>query len=287
MKATGFVPRVFFLLWAAASCGTALAAEANISHRFEVFGRLFPGRSLEAQPGEIAVVRSQAEYELSLKAFGRLPVDLSICSEYIGLRDSGIAVPLPAHLTQTSLGVQATVPFFRVPDTYWRTKVSPSFLTDDFSTRSSALRVPVQSYLIYQPSERWTFVAGVLLTPDEEGQFMPIVGLIYVPHERLTVRLIPDGPNLLYKLNDSVTLFLEAGMHAGEFEVRTDGLRDAVLKYQESSAGAGVQYDITPALRLTVSGGYAFGRRLQYRDSHGKVVIKDAGYGEWRLQYRM
>lgn len=260
--------------------------EENQTHEVSSSVCYMPVRSFEAQPGKIGILESDFEYSYTFKASERLPVTLSLQAEHINLDESGSQMyPLPAQLTGVGLGVEATFPFFNLEKTYWRTKLIPSFNTDDWSARSSAFRIPIHTFLIYQPNATWTFVGGVAVYNDFEERIFPIFGFIYKPNDKLTVNLVPDDPHIAYAVNERVTLFAEAGSTSREFEVRKDSLRDVILRYAQMHAGAGVKFKLNKYAETSLSSGYVFNRCLKYGDSRGKFVIKNDPYCEFRVEF--
>lgn len=244
-----------------------------------------PSSGLKAQPGKISLVDSAWEYSYEFKAFGKLPLELSLDSRYIGIKkEEATGVTLPAHLTGMGAGIQATMPFFKFDKTYFRMKVMPAFYGDDWDAHSSSFRLPVQSFLIYQPDAQWTLVAGVAVYPDFERKVLPILGFIYKANDRLTFNLVPKKPNISYILSQRLTLFVEGGFSSSEFEVTRDNLEGAVLRYTQKYAGAGMKLKLNKDVNLSLSAGGAFNRYLKYRDGLGKAGLKDNLYTELRIE---
>lgn len=253
----------------------------------DTYIRYMPSRKVEAQSGKVAIIDSNFEYSYEFKAFDRLPIQISLQQDYIGIKNSTV-VELPAHLVGLSIGLEATFPFFNFNKTYFRVGLNPSFYGDDWSFPTSRFRMPVQTFLIYQPQESLTLIAGVAVFPDFEDVVLPILGLIYKPNDKLSFNLIPKRPNISYALNDRLTLFAEGGLPvSSEFEVDKDDLKNVILEYDDTRVGVGAKYKFNKFINASVSTGGVFNRRLQYRDSLGKVEIKNGLYTEFRLEARI
>jgi hypothetical protein len=207
-------------------------------------------------------------------------------NQYIGIENTS-AVELPAHLAALATDIEATLPFFNLEKTYLRLGVSPSFYGEDWDFETSQFRIPVRALVIYKPSETWTYIAGIAFYPDFENEVYPILGFIYKPNDKLTFNLVPKRPNISYLLNEKVTLFAEGGLSTGEFEVTKDNLKNVVLRYQERRLGLGAKFQLNKSIQASVSAGGEFSRSLKYRDSLGKVKIKDGGYAEFRLEAKI
>lgn len=280
------------LLFAEANMGYAenppeaeeTAAEEEKTGQFTVdsYLRFTPSRRAEEQSGKVEIIEAGSEYKYKLKAFGKLPVGISFASEYVGIENTTV-VPLPAHLTTLSMGVDVTFPLFKLEDTYVRLGIMPSFYTDNWSADSSAFRMPLYAMFIHKYNEKLTLLAGIGVYPDFETEVWPVLGLIYKPNEKLAFNLIPPRPNVTYALNDKISLFAEGGITSGEYEVGRNGDDNVVLKYRAMRLGTGVEYKLNKFISASVTTGGTFGRRLKYRDGVGKVDIKDGFYSEFRL----
>lgn len=282
---------LFFIALAASilSC-PELKAETDDTQAacsFDSYLRYMPSRKADAMSGEVTVIEASGEYSYGFKMFEKLPVKFSLGNRYIGIENT-TNVELPARLVGLATDIETTFPFFKINNIYLRFGISPSFFSDSWDFPASSFRIPLRSYVIYQPNERWTFLAGIAVYPDFEKEVLPILGLIYKPNDRLSFNLTPKRPNISYLLNDRVTLFLGGGSSVNnEFEVAKDNLKGVVLRYKETRLGAGLKYKFNNSVQGSLALGSAFGRYLKYRDSLGKVNIKDSVYGEMRLEINM
>ncbi|MCM8789857.1 MAG: hypothetical protein NC916_02400 [Candidatus Omnitrophica bacterium] len=250
------------------------------------FIRYIPQRDAETMSGEIAIVEADSEYSDEFLVCDKLPLKFSLAQGYIGIENS-TAVELPAHLASLSTDFETTLPFFRIQNTYIRFGLSPSFFGDDYSFDTLDFRLPFRSFIIYLADDKLTLLAGVAVYPDFEREVYPILGFIYKANDKLTFNIVPKKPNISCKLNDKVTAFAEGGASFTEYEVKKDDLESAVLRYRELHLGGGVKYKFNEFIQGSVSLGRIFNRSLKYRDSLGKVNIKDGAYVELRLEIRI
>ncbi len=273
--------------YASTSEREVIKAPKDINFLSDTYFRYMPNRKVEAMPGKIGIMKAESQQIYERKVGGKLPVQFSLDTEYISIKNT-TSVELPAHLTGMSVDIQTTLPFFAFEDLYIRLGVNPSYYTEYWDFNSSAFRIPSREMLIYQPNDKWTFVAGVAVCPDYETKVWPIFGFIYKPNDKLTFNLVPETPTISYKLNDKLTVFGELGLTVDqEFEVKKGDLNNVILKYKESRLGTGVRYEFNKYIRSSVTVGGVFNRRLQYRDSLGKVNIDDTIYSEFRFDIVM
>ncbi len=262
-------------------------AENKPSQAIDSYVRYMPSRSVDAASGKVEIIESDAKYSYEFKAFDKLPVKLSIDNNYIGIESSLNSVELPAHLVGLTTDIETTVPFFHFSKTYLRIGISPSFYGDDWDFKASSFRIPSRYFLIYQPNDKWTFLYGVAVYPDFTDPVLPILGFIYKPNDRLVFNIAPRRPNITYALTDKVSLFGEGGFVVNnEFEVKHNNSKNVILEYHETYLGAGIKYNFNKYIQASLSSGGSFRRRLKYRDSLGKVDIKDGLYTEFRIEIK-
>lgn len=252
----------------------------------ETYHMFMPSRGVSSMSGKVQVTDTESAYTYDLKAFGKLPVELSFDSEYIGI-DNATRVPIPARLTRLAWGVETTLPFFNFNKTYWRTGVFPSFWTGNWSFDSSSFRIPFRSFLIYQPNDKWTYIFGVAVYPEFQNVAVPMIGFIYKPNDKLSFNIVPDRPNITYMLNDKFGVFGEFDTSFDEYEVKRNDSEHVVLRYREKHLGAGVQYQLNKFIQASLSVGGMFGRVLKYADDEGKVAIKNGLYTEFRINIQI
>jgi len=256
----------------------------EISQEMHSYIRYLPSSKIKAASGKVEITESEFKYSCTTKFWDRLPVKFSLDHQYIGIKDS-VGVGLPAHLVGVSGDIETTFPFFGLRETYLRVGISPSFYGDDWDFVSSSFRIPSRLFLIHIPDEKWVFLAGIGIYPDFQSEILPILGFIYKPNERLTFNIVPKRPNISYLASDTITLFVEGGGSLNsEFEVDKDNLKHVVLCYKETRLGGGLEFRFNKFMKTYVSIGGVFNRSLKYRDSLGKVVMRDGWYSEFRTE---
>ncbi|MFH0762842.1 MAG: hypothetical protein V1925_03005 [Candidatus Omnitrophota bacterium] len=250
---------------------------------YESYARYLPSRKVSAQSGKVELIDTMSEYSYEYKLFGRLPLEFSFQHEYISVNNSTV-VKLPAHLTSFSFGLDATVPFLNLKNTYFRIGVSPGFNTDNWSFYENSFRIPQRYFAIYQPDKKFTAILGFAFFPRYRTAFLPIAGIIYKPNDKWLFNLIPSRPTVEYKFNSKLTAFAEYSGTRADFVVTKDDIKGTVLQYEEQHAGAGLRYNFNKNIMASLAAGGAFFNKLQYRDSLGKVRPDSGFYTEFRME---
>ncbi len=257
--------------------------EEELPREVDTFVRFIPKQDARGLSGSVGIIQSEFEYSHNFKAFGKLPVQFGVGTDYISI-DNSTEVKLPAHLTDIVFGAEVTLPFFGLKNTYLRLGARPTFPTDNWRVTSSAFRMPSYGFAIYKPNPKLTLIAGVAVYPSNENKVGPIAGLIYQYNDKLLLNLVPPRPTVVYSVNDKLDVFAEGGFSRSEFQVKKDGYKKAVLAYNEIHMGAGLKYSLNKFIDVSLSAGGMFNRSLKYRDSLGKVTIKDGLYTEFRVE---
>jgi len=238
-----------------------------------------------AQPGKMRIVDQAMEFGYETALGGRLPIEFTLGTRHINLNGKEpIPVTLPGKLTEIAYGMEATFPFPVFDDTYLRFDMKPTYASDDWNHDSGTFRMPMNTFLIHQPSERLILVGGISATPGYEYPVWPIIGMIYKPTDRIAFNLVPSRPNVVYSVTDHLDLFFEGDISATEFKVTKDGYKGAILRYNETHIGGGVKLNLGESLTASLSTGYMMNRYLKYRDSLGKVNLKNNAYSELRFE---
>ena len=245
--------------------------------------RFMPKRSAKQLSGTVALTQSEIEYSRNFKVFGKLPLQFGLGAGYTTIANT-TEVYLPSHLTNVAFDLETTLPFFNFKDAYLRFGITPTFNSDNWRINSSACRILSRIFAIYQPNEKLTLIGGLAAFPGYEDTFAPIIGVIYKYSDKLLFNITPKRPTINYSLNDKLDLFLEGDFSGGEYQVKKDNLKTAILEYNEIHTGAGVQYSLNDYIDISLSTGYMFNRYLKYRDSLGKVNIKNGLYMDCRIE---
>ncbi|MDD5730363.1 MAG: DUF6268 family outer membrane beta-barrel protein [Candidatus Omnitrophica bacterium] len=282
---------VLFIFTAFFSCGGLFAEDQykqeNETITSEAYVKYIPPGEVQDSSGKIGIVELEHEFDYHFKAFGELPVKVSVDTLYIGINSSA-ELELPAHLTGAGANIETTLPFFGFNETYLRLGLNPSFYSDNWDFRSTAFALPIHTCLIRVLNDKWTLVGGIAVYPGFEESVFPVLGFIYRPNDRLTFNIVPQRPNITYSLNEKTSVSLEADAFLDEeFNVGRKDKKNAVLEYKEISFGGGIKYKFNRYIECSVSTGAVIDRSLKYRDTLEEVQVKDGLYTQLRVEIKI
>ncbi|MBP7216949.1 MAG: hypothetical protein KBA46_06670 [Candidatus Omnitrophica bacterium] len=239
--------------------------------------RYQPASKAHEMAGDVAITEAQQDFSYEFKAFGKLPIQMSIGSSYVGIDDT-VPVFLPTRLTSLTSDFETTFPFFGIKNTYMRIGISPSFFGDNWEFETSSFRIPQRYLVIYRPHEDLIIAGGVIVEPDSDSVVIPALGFIYRPDKRWELYLIPPEPYISYAVTDRAKVFVSAGASLSEYEVDKGEHENIILRYKEIHAGLGTKIKITDSCEASLSSGGQFSRNFKYRDDFGKVNIENGYY---------
>ena len=261
--------------------------EEFFTQELDSYVRFMPNTGAKCQSGKVGLVTAASEYNYNIKVFDQLPVQFGVISKYIGIHNS-TAVNLPAKLTSASFGMETTLPFFNLDKTYFTIGLAPSFFSDNWRFDSSTFSLVQRYFMIYQPNEKLTLIAGVSYEPGFRPSLDPILGFIYRPNDKLTFNITPSNPEIAYDFNDRWAAFAQGDYLTEQYKVKQGDLKNEVLNYDEIRLGAGLRCAVNKNIKASLACGSVFNRSIRYKESNlGKVALENGFYSEFRLDIMM
>ena len=258
---------------------TAAFAE-DLDNSVRVSGRSFLASDVKADSGDILMVEARFNYDREFKIVGELPLVFSLNVTHINI-DESVSVDLPAILISRGigLGTKFPVPFMSDDRYFFGFDVFPTFKSaDGYHLESHSMRVPFRSYFIFKQSDEFILAGGAEVRPLYDDEILPVLGLIYKPNDRLSFNLATRDPNIAYKLDDKNTVYLEMSHTLDEFEFTKGDMDGVIVKYQNTTAGFGLEHQFNKHIKGFISAGAVFNRKLEYINSPGKVAIENGPY---------
>lgn len=256
------------------------SAQEDLLNTVELKSRHIYSSDVTASSGEIDITESGVEYSHGYNLKNGLPINFSIDIKHIDINHDNLSVPIPNHLESRSigLGTKFPVPFIGDNKNYFiGLDTFPTFNTDTWDAESHNFRIPSRTYLIYKRNDNFMLVAGFWYLPQYDTQFLPIIGMIYKPNDKLSFNLASSHPNITYQLNEKTKALLEFNFISEEYQVTRGTQDDVSLKYRETTTGVGFEHQFTKNLLGSVSVGGVFGRKLHYYEDNNGKVIPDSG----------
>ena len=127
-------------------------------------------------------------------------------------------------------------------------------------------------------------VIGIHISALAKNVVNPILGLVWLINDQLSLQAVPPEPRLVYKVNEHFNLFVGGELlgeayktsYRNDLRPQEQRFNGAVLDYSEDRVGAGLTYNVNKALNIDVSGGCSVERSFDYyRPSASKRFITD------------
>jgi hypothetical protein len=197
--------------------------------------------------------------------------------------------PLPESVTTVALrvGVQWR------PAERWSVllEARPGLFSDLEDVGWQDVNVPVVVGAGYEISTNLVVVLGVGVNFWSRLATMGGPGAMWRFAEDWRLNLILPKPSIDWTPTRGWTVFAAGEIRGGGWRVAEDfgrthgdpGLDGDTLGYREIRLGGGLRWSMGPILRLTLEGGYAVGRRFEYRDADRSFDVGAAPYVQFNL----
>jgi hypothetical protein len=181
--------------------------------------------------------------------------------------------PVPTHL-QSLAGVIG-IDYMHGEDVGAFIQFRPGIYTEEhIGLASFDCPITLARFFVLQP-EKLYVLAGVNYAFLRGGYgAIPLTGIVWIPAEKWKVMAIPPEPRVVYSPNDNLDLWVGGEFEGGAF--RTDHhdeflnikhvakLSGTQVDYVDYRAGAGFTYNLTKAIALDASAGYAIERAFHF-----------------------
>ncbi len=118
----------------------------------------------------------------------------------------------------------------------------------------------------------------------------PILGVVWIINEHLTLEATPPEPRLIYKVDDHLSFFAGGELlgeayktsYRNDLRPQEQRFNGAVVDYTENRVGAGVTYNFNKALNVDFSGGCSLSRDFDYYrpDASKRFITGPAPYAK-------
>lgn len=199
--------------------------------------------------------------------------------------DAPEAAHLPESLHSVSLNVGGE---YRTTDKLkLGFMISPGLSGDFKSITANDIRVPVALHAKYQMSETVSFLGGIAYTGQNHSlPVMPMVGLMYLPSEKWAFALGFPRTGVVFKPNRVTNLFVAGEYTNGEYRLHDSSIGADIISYRDFRALAGINIRIHHAVKLGLSGGYAFSRKFVfYEGARDDVNLNSAPFGRFEVKF--
>ena len=150
-------------------------------------------------------------------------------------------------------------------------QVQPGFYTEsDIGSSSFDIPITAGRVFILQPDRLYLFVGVNVAFLRGEYPVLPLAGLVWKPTPQWQVYAVVPEPRITYSFNRNLDVFVGGQLVGGSFRTDRDDnisphkLSNAQVDYSEYRAGLGIDFHPRKELSITLGGGYAFERRINF-----------------------
>ena len=180
--------------------------------------------------------------------------------------------PIPTELTTLALKLG----YNRQLNPAWalRLEIDPGLYSDLRDLNGGDFNAPCSLRLVRTVSREFQWLIGLDVDLRSGTPVMGGGGARWQVTPNCTLLLVVPSPRVEWTVSPSLVLFVGAGYRSSAYRVADDfGRRHArpeldaqIVDYREISAGAGLRWQLTPAVTVHAGAGWMFDRRFQYAD---------------------
>ena len=136
-------------------------------------------------------------------------------------------------------------------------------------------------------------IVGVHVSFLSKNLVYPILGVVWLINDRLSLQAIPPEPRLVYKVSEHFDIFAGGELlgeayktsYRNDLRPQEQRFNGAVLDYSENRVGAGLTYNFNKALNVDFSGGCSVERSFDYYrpDASKRFVTDPAPYAKLEI----
>jgi hypothetical protein len=140
------------------------------------------------------------------------------------------------------------------------------------------LGVVIEGTRIFSSLKSVYFLVGAHGSILGKNPVVPFGGVVWLISDRLRLEAIPPEPQLIFRLNDKIDLFVGAELlgqaykrdRNPNYRPQDQRFNNGVIDYTEWRVGAGVSINITKGIELDFTGGYVPERDFAYYRGNSK-----------------
>jgi hypothetical protein len=189
--------------------------------------------------------------------------------------------PIPSELTALALKLG----YNRQLNPEWalRFEIDPGFYSDLHELDGGDFNAPCGLRMVRTVSREFQWLVGLNVDLRSGTPVLGGAGACWQITPDCTLLLMVPTPRVEWTVSPSLGLFVGVDLRSGAFRVADDfGRRHArplldaqIVDYREISAGAGLRWQLTPAVAVNVAGGWMFDRRFEYAERN--LLLNGAG----------
>lgn len=241
--------------------------------------------------GEVETTRAKVEASYSIPAGEEWSFEIGGTYERLDTDFTRDITLIPEDLTAISLKLAV---LWRINDQWaLNASVSPGFYGDSEVEFSDGLNAPLMLLALWQKSENLSVAAGLRVDAFSDLPVLPVLGVNWKINPEWELGLGVPRTELRYQRNERLALYGGFAMEGNSYAVDNPSLvtpsgvpvGDTYVSESEFRVLLGVEYTLDSGVKLTVEGGYGFGREFDYHDEDVKLEVDPGAFGAISVSY--
>ncbi len=232
-----------------------------------------PDSGIRDMTGKVSMREAEVNFGRSFEINSRLGLSAGLAYSLRDL-DAPANARLPGALHTVSVNVGGN---YRISDNLFLDVLIAPGLNGDFKRiGSDDVRTQFGFMGRYNISQKLTLLGGFVYQQGYKSyQVVPVAGFIYKPDEHWTIGLAAPRPGVTYSPNNRSSYYIGGEFTATEYQLHDSSLGAKVIEYRDFRAVAGAEHILFSAVRVGISGGYAFDRKFRFYDGSRNDVRVD------------
>ena len=231
--------------------------------------------------GDQDVFSSSIEYSHRFRLSGGLYFRAGVAYNRFDFGDS--LAPVPDTLQ--SLSAIVGLDYMVGKDLGAFLQLRPGFYTDEeFNSDSFDMPITLGRLWVLQPRKLFLLTGANAAFLRGEYPVLPLLGLIWYPSEQWSVFAVLPEPRITYSPSKNIGIWAGGQLAGGSFRTEKSDtilprrLSGAQVDYSEYRGGVGIDFRCGNSVTVSVAGGYAFQRRINFERAGVEYETDPAPY---------
>ena len=167
--------------------------------------------------------------------------------------------------------------------------ISPGVFTDFQGSGGDMVRIPFRVLAFYKYSEALKVGAGILYLDRPDVNYLPLVGLTYIPNDHFNAELWFPRPKVSWRYFKRGDLerwvYLVGEFGGGAWNVQMDNGTHDLFAYRDYRAMVGFEQRVEEGFNWFLEGGYIFNRQVTFNRLDEHLTLDNTAGVQFGLRF--